>query len=130
MNTVIDLWIAAPLLGTAVILQWTALRTKYRNELTKQRARHEQHQQTASRDIEQAKRQIGQLQHDLAAARLQLKRLSMSGAAPTQSDPHMKEALNRMLDDASASRRHLPTNGFADTQPSLHSQHDVGLLFR
>jgi len=128
MNTVINLWIAAPVLAAAVILQWTVLRTKYRNELTKQHARHEQQQQTTSRDIEQAKRQIGQLQLDLAAATLQVKRLS--AGRPTQSDSRMKEALNRMLDDADASRRHLPTNGFADTEPSPHSPHDIGLLFR
>ena len=104
------------------------LRTKYRNELTRQHARHEQQQQATSRDIEQAKRQVGQLQHDLAAATLQVKRLS--AGRPTQSDSRMKEALDRMLDDADASRRHLPTNGFADTRPSPHSAHDIGLLFR
>ena len=104
------------------------LRTKYRNELTKQHARHEQQQQATSRDIEQAKRQVAQLQHDLAAGTLQVKRLS--AGRPTQSDSRMKEALSRMLDDANASRRHLPTNGFAHTRPSPHSPHDIGLLFR
>jgi len=121
MNTVVNLWIAASVLGTAVILQWIVLRTKYRNETTKQRARHEQQQQIASRHIEQTKRQIGQLQHDLAAATLQVKRLS------AQSDSRMKEELHRMLDGADASRCLLPTNGFADTQPSPHG---IGLLFR
>jgi len=77
-----------------VIIPWTVLRAKYRNELTKQHARHEQQQQTTSRHIEQA-----------------------------------KDALERMLDDASASRRRLPTDGFADTQVS-HSPHDIGLLLR
>jgi hypothetical protein len=130
MNTVVNLWIAAPVLGTAVILQWTVLRTKYRNELTKQHARHVQQQQITSSHFEQAKRQIGQLQHDLAAARLQVKQLSMGRAAPPQSDSRVKEALNRMLDDAPASRRQLPADGFAETQPSPHSQHDIDLLLR
>jgi len=76
--------IAALLLGTAVILQWSVLRTKYRNELTRQRVQHEQQQQITSRHVEQAKRQIGQLQHDFAAAKLQVKRLS------TQSDSRIK----------------------------------------
>ena len=101
---------------------------KYRNELTKQNVRHERQQETTSRDIEQAKRQLGQLQLDLAAAALQVKRLS--AGRPTQSDSRMKEALNRMLDDADASQRHLPTNAFAARQPSPHSAHDIGLLFR
>ena len=124
MNTVVNLWIAAPVLGTALILQWAVLRTKYGHELTKQRDRHEQQQQTTTRDTEQAKWQIGKLQHDLVAATLQVKRSS------TQSDSRIKDAVNRMLDDADALRRHLPTNDFADTQPSPHSQHDVDLLLR
>jgi hypothetical protein len=130
MNAVVNLWIAAPVLGTAVILQWIMLRMKHRNELTKRHARHVQQQQITTSHIEQAKRQIGQLQHDLAAARLQVKRLSMSRAAPQQSDTRAKEALERMLDDASASRSHLPTDGFADTQPSPHSRQDIDLLLR
>ena len=130
MNTVVSLWVAAPILGTAVIVQWTLLRTKHRSELSRQRARHVQQQQTTSHHAEQAKRQIGQLQHDLAAARLQVKQLSTGRAAPSQGDSRVKETLNRMLDDVSASRRHLPIDGFADTQPSPHSQHDIDLLLR
>ena len=130
MNTVVSLWIAAPIIGTAVIVQWTLLRTKHRSELSTQRARHVQQQQTTSHHAEQAKRQIGQLQHDLAAARLKVKQLSTGRAALPRDDSGAKEALHRMLDDASASRRHLPTDGFAETQPSPHSQHDIDLLLR
>jgi len=130
MNTVASLWIATAILGTAVIVQWTMLRAKYRSELTKQRTRYVQAQQTASHHLEQAKRQIAQLQHDLSAARLQVKQLSASRVARRQVDPGVKEELDRMLDDADALRRHLPTNDFADTQPSPHSQHDVDLLLR
>jgi hypothetical protein len=130
MNTVVSLWIAAPVLGKAVILQWTVLRMKYRNELTKQLARCEQQQQATSRDIEQ-----GEAADRATATRLGCCHASSQAAlggraAPTQSDSRMKEALNRMLDDADASRRHPPTNGFVDTQPSPHSPHDIGLLFR
>lgn len=130
MNTVTSLWIAALGLGIAVILQWTVLRTKHRKELTKQHTRHVQQQQTASRYIEQAKRQIGQLQHDLAAARLHVKRLSMGGAAQPQSDSRAKQALEQTLDNAPASRRQLPADGFADTRPMPHSQHHIDLLLR
>ena len=129
MNTIINLWIAAPVLGAAVILQWTVLRTKYRNELTKQHARHEQQQQATSRDIEQAKRQVGQLQHDLAAARLQVKRLTVVAAAPVQNTSPARKTLQRTLDDVSQSRP-LPVDGFADTRPFRHSEHDQGLLLR
>ena len=130
MNTVVHLWIAALVPATAIILQWTVLRTRHRAALTRQHARHVQQQQIASRHIEQAKRQIGQLQHDLAAARLQVKRLAISGAAPPQSNLRAKAALERALDDAEASRRHLPPDGFAETQPSPHSPHDIDLLIR
>jgi hypothetical protein len=130
LNTVVHLWIATLILATAIILQWTVLRTKYRAALTRQHARHVQQQQIASRHIEQAKRQIGQLQHDLAAARLQVKRLSMDRASPPQSNSRAKAALELALDDAAASRRHLPPDGFAETQPSRHSTHDIGLLIR
>ncbi|MFX5272020.1 hypothetical protein ABTD28_20065, partial [Acinetobacter baumannii] len=75
-------------------------------------------QQATSLNLEQAKRQIEQLQHDLAAARLQAKRLALSSAAPSQSRARAKEALERVLDDATASLRRLPADGFADTLPS------------
>ena len=130
LNTVINLWIAAPVFGGALVLQWAVLRTKYRNGLTKQRARHVQQQQTASGHLEQAKRQIGQLQDALAAARRQVKQHTMDGAASLQSRSRAKEALQRTLDDASALRRRLPPDGFADTLPSLQFPHDVGLLLR
>jgi len=130
MSTIVSLWIAAPVLAMTVIVLWTVLRTKHRSELTRQHARHVQQQRTTSQHIEQTKRQIGQLQHDLAAAKLQVKRLSADRASPPQGDSRVKEALNRMLDDASAARRDLPADGFAETQPSPHSQHDIDLLLR
>ena len=130
MNSVVSLWLAAPVLGMAIIVQWTVLRKKHRSELARQHALHMQHQQDVSRHVEQWKRQIGQLQHDLAAARLQVKQLSMGRAARAQGESRVKETLDRMLDDAAASRPALPADGFAETQPSPHSRHDIDLLIR
>ncbi|WP_372526704.1 hypothetical protein [Piscinibacter sp.] len=127
MNTIVNLWPVALALGVAVSLQWAVLRTKYRIELTRQRARHVQQRHTTSRNLEQFKRQIGQLQHDLAAARMQAKRLSHDGAALQR---RAREELLRTLDDAPTSRHGLPINGFADTQPSPLSPPCVGLMFR
>jgi len=130
MNTVLSLWIAGPALGIAVIVQWAVLRTKYRNELTRQHARHVQQQQTMGLHVQQAKRQIGQLQHDLAAARLQVKRLTLVAATPVQSDSRANKTLQSALDDAWETSRRLPVDGFADTRPFRHSQHDADLLLR
>ncbi len=74
----------------------------------------------ASKRTDRAPRstQIAQLQHDLAAAKLQATRYATDDAALRQSRSRAKEALQRTLDDAEASCRHLPPNGFADTMPS------------
>jgi len=130
MNTVLSLWIAGPALGIAVFVQWAVLRTKYRNELTRQHARHVQQQQTMNMHVQQAKRQIGQLQHDLAAARLQVKRLTAVAAATVQNESPPRNTLARTPDNASQSRPRLPVDGFADTRPFRHSEHDQGLLLR
>ena len=111
MNAIFILWVLAIVLGVSLILQGVALRTAYRRKVAKQSAKHLHFQQTMNGQFEQTKRQIGQLQNDLAAARLQLKRAGKSAAAPRQ-------ALERDLDDASAPGHRLPVNGFADTQPS------------
>ncbi len=130
MNTIVNLWPVALALGVAVSLQWAVLRTKYRSELTRQRARHVQQRHTTSRDLEQFKRQIGQLQHDLAAARMQAKRNAQDGAALQRSRSRAREELLRTLDDATTTRRGLPIDGFADTLPAPLSPHGVGLMFR
>jgi hypothetical protein len=111
MNATFILCSLAIVLGTSLILQGVVLRIVYRRKVTKQHAKHLQFQQTINGQVEQTKRQIGQLQSDLAAARAQLKQGGKSVAAPRQ-------ALDRELDDASGSRHQLPVNGFADTQPS------------
>jgi len=99
-------------------LQWSVLRGRYRSELTVQHARHQLQEQTTSQYLEQARKQIAQLQHDLAAAKLQAKQYASDDAALRQSRSRAKEALQRTLDDADASCRRLPPDGFADTMPS------------
>jgi septal ring factor EnvC (AmiA/AmiB activator) len=112
MSTISILWAAlASVLGSALILQGIALRTAYRRKFARQHAKQLQLQQTVNDQFEQAMRQICQLQNELAAARLQLKRVGKSAAASRQ-------ALERELDRAEALRHRLPVNGFADTQPS------------
>ena len=130
MNDLITLALAALVCSAAVIFQWAVLQTRYRNALAKQRARHLQQQQTTSQHLEQARRQIGQLQHDLAAAMLQAKRHTTSEAVPAQSRSRAKEALDRALEDAAATWRRLPPDGFADTLPSPQYPHDADLLLR
>ncbi len=130
MDSLISVWIAGPTFGTAVVAQWILLRLKYRSELAKQHARHVHHHQIMSRHMEQWKRQIGQLQHDLSAARLQVKQLSAGRVVRPQGESWMAEALNQMLDNAAPSRPSLPPDGFAETQPSPHLQQCNDLLLR
>ena len=130
MDSVISVWIAGPTFGTAVVAQWILLRLKYRSELGKQHGQHVHHHQIMSRHMEQWKRQIGQLQHDLAAARLQVKQMSAGRVVRPQGESWMVEALNQMLDKAAPSRPSLPADGFAETQPSPHVQQRNDLLLR
>ena len=111
MNTIIILSALAIVLGASLILQGIVLRTAYRRKVAKQHTKHLQFRQAVNGQFEQTKRQIGQLQNDLATARLQLKRFGKGAVSPRQ-------ALERELDAAAALRHHLPVNGFADTQPS------------
>jgi len=111
MSTISVLWAPASVLGTSLILQGIVLRSAHRRKVAKQHAKHLHFQQTVNGQIEQTKRQIGQLQNELAAARLQLKRVGKSALVP-------RRALERALDDAEGLRHRLPANGFADTQPA------------
>ncbi len=128
MSTVLHLWIAALVFGAAGVLQWAVLRSRYRKELTKQHAKLVQHHQSWCRHTEQVKRQIAQLQHDLASARLQVKRLSTG--RESQCEPDVKDRLERALDDAAASRQGLPADGFAETRPAPYAGREAALWIR
>jgi ABC-type transporter Mla subunit MlaD len=123
----------ATLLGMACLalmgLQWWWQRRTHGRSLARQQHRHVQQLQNVSRNLDQAKRQIEQLQHDLAAARLQLKRVS-SHAVIVQQQASARAALQRTLDEASdaTSALRLPPDGFADTLPSPQYPEYLALL--
>lgn len=118
MSTLTTLCAFAVVLAAGLGLQGVLLRAAFRREIAKQNARHTQVQQTMVRHLEQAKRQIGHLQSEIAEARLRLKRSVRSDAGSTQRPSPARHALEREIDNASATRKFLPVDGFADTQPS------------
>ena len=129
MNTNAILWVAGATLLLITVGQWIVLRSRYLDGLNKQRTRHSLQLQTAGQHIEQAKRQIAQLQLDLGGARSQLARL-----AARQANANAIAA--RPASDAQAARREAgvtakrgePFDGFADTLPALQYPHDGSLL--
>ena len=129
MNINAILWAAGAVLMLVTLGQWIVLRSRYLDGLNQQRTRHALQLQTAGQHIEQAKRQIAQLQLDLGGARSQLARI----AARQQ---HMAAAPVRAAADAQSARREAgvtakrgePFDGFADTLPALQYPHDPGVL--
>jgi hypothetical protein len=137
MSTALLPWLMAALLALAsATLQWTVLRARHRQALEAQRARLETQQKVTVAKLDHAKRQIAQLQQDLAAARLELKRRPQRAAAPApvaRSSPPALEELLRVLDDDEddvPARHRLPADGFADTLPSPQYPHGPELLRR
>ena len=130
MNTVITLIVATLAFAGGAVVQWFVLRAMHRAKLTKLCARHREAQRTANDCIVQARRQVDQLQHDLAAARLQAKRNRTDAGTSVENRAQAKEALLRSLDDASRSQHRLPNNSFADTLPSEQYPQGLDLLLR
>lgn len=124
------LFIAVALVALAA--QALVMRAAHRRELARQQAKHQQHQQLVTGQVEQTRKQIGQLQSDLATARRELRQLTRkSTAAPAQRDQAaIKQSLEREIDAASASRPQLPPDGFADTQPTLGGTQYGSLLIQ
>lgn len=120
MSTTFILWIAAIGTCAALAMQWVMLRSRYLKGLELQRARHQQQQQLVQQRLEHAKQQIGQLQHALTAARLQVKRQL---AAPAQAVPPQSVG-----NTGPVAHHTLANDGFADTLPSPQFAHDVSLL--
>jgi predicted RNase H-like nuclease (RuvC/YqgF family) len=123
-------WVLAIVLGAFLILQGAVLRIVHRRKAARQHARYQQAEQAMNGKIEQTKRQIGQLQTDLAAARRQIKQLGKGHAQPVPDLAAERWALERELDDAPSSRHALPPNGFADTRPSPQVTQFGSLLFQ
>ncbi len=123
-------WILAIVLSALLVLQGVVLRTVHRRKVARQHARQLQLEQATNSKIEQAKRQIGQLQTDLAAARRQIKQLVKTTVQPVPDLAADRQALERELDDAPFSRQPPPANGFADTRPAPQSTQFGSLLFQ
>jgi sRNA-binding protein len=124
MNTNTILWLAGVVIVLVTAAQWVLLRWRYLDGLAKQRARHAQQMQTAGLHLEQARRQIAQLQLDLGNARSQLARLAPRQAVPARPTP----ATQAREEAHAAPRRSEPFDGFADTLPSPQYPHDPKVL--
>jgi len=115
----------------SLVTQALVMRAAHRRGLARQQTRHQQNQQALKEQFEQTRKQIGQLQSDLATARREIRQLTKkSPAAPAQRDPAAaRQAIEREI-DAAASRRELPTDGFAETQPSVEVTQYGSLLIQ
>jgi hypothetical protein len=124
------LWMLAVALGAGLVLQAVVLRTAYRRKAAMLHARHLQSQQTLSDKLDKAKRQVGQLQNDLAAARRQIVQLGKDSVASVQGSVSPRQLLERELDAAPAERYTQSAEGFADTQPAPMVTQHGSLLFQ
>ncbi|HKW85318.1 MAG TPA: hypothetical protein VJN68_16340, partial [Burkholderiaceae bacterium] len=96
----------------ALAAQALAMRASHRRALARQQAKHQQQQQALSGQFEQTRKQISQLQSDLANARRELRQLSRKSPTPAPRDTAAaKQALEREIDAASASRHAPPPDG-------------------
>ncbi len=125
MNVTTILWLAGLGASAVIAVQWIFLRTRYLKGITQQRARHQQSQQTIHQQLEQAKRQISHLQHELSSSKQQLARLAAKLPSPAR--PRPVAVPKRSHEDATEDRKSLPVDGFADTLPTPQFPHDVAL---
>lgn len=121
-------WLLVIGLGAGLVLQSVLLRNAHRRRLAVQHAVLAKTQQAMNGKLDKTKQQISQLQNDLSQARMLLKRASRPGTVvPLRTVS--RQALERDLDQTTASRYALPPDGFADTQPaSPDTQHGSLLL--
>lgn len=123
VNTI--LWLAAALSSVVIVAQWVFLRGRYLTGITEQRSRHQQAQQATYQQLEQAKRQIGHLQHELSLSKQQIARLASKLPSPARPRPMAVPSHHR--DEAPDTRRSLPKDGFADTLPTPQFPRDAAL---
>lgn len=128
MNTSAILWLAGAMLVLVTFAQWVLLRSRYLDGLSKQRVRHVQQMQTAGLYIDQAKRQIAQLQQDLGTARSLIARQAARQAVVAAPMRPAANAEQARQDAGVTARRGEPFDGFADTLPALQYPHDPQLL--
>jgi heme exporter protein D len=127
MNVNTILWVAAAGSSVAVVAQWVFLRSRYLKGITQQRTRHQQTQQATHQQLEQAKRQIGHLQHELSLSKQQIARLAVKVPSPAVARARPVAVPHRQRDDAAETRRSLPVDGFADTLPTPQFPYDAAL---
>ena len=123
----------ALVIAVTLVIQALVMRTAHRRSLARQHTRHQQHQQTLNGQFEQTRKQIAQLQSELANARRELRQLtkkSNPGVAVQRDPVAVKQSLEREIDAAGAARRPLPADGFADTQPSVEVTQHGSLLIQ
>ena len=119
------LWLATVASGAVIVAQWIFLRSRYLDGINQQRTRHQQSQQTAHQQLDQAKRQISHLQHELSVSKQQLARLAAKVPSPTR--PRPMAGPHRLRDEVSHARHTLPVDGFADTLPTPQFPHDIAM---
>src|SRR5882762_8765409 len=118
-----SLWPYIVVNGLLVAVVWAWMHARYKKRLASEKARYVQFQQASSRFMLEAKRQVAQLNTDLAAARLAVKRAVQERAAPARTPATVKQTTKRI--DVATTRTQLPVDGFADTLPSLQFSADT-----
>lgn len=120
---------------SASVLYCTFMARRCRTSLARAQARHDKQRHALTENLDRAKRQIGQLQDELSAARREIDRLTYATAEPVVPPPSpaaiaaAKQELARVLADEAPTRR-VPAHGFADTLPSLMFAEEAGLMIR
>jgi len=97
-------------------LTWWGCAWWYGRKLADLQQRLDKTRQTAGEHVSAARRQIAQLNKELAE-RPPLSKGQRQARDDAADAAARKAALEKSLDDGSATTQRLPTNGFADTQP-------------
>lgn len=126
-------WILCAVLGALLVASFVLQRSASEKRLAALQAKHAQYQKEVNGKFDGMKRQVGQLQNELLAARqlLQEAQELVAAAAPPRVDPAAaRQAMLRELDAGDGTRRSRGSSndGFADTQVSVQDTDDSDLL--
>jgi soluble lytic murein transglycosylase-like protein len=113
----IQFWLVAAIVPPVALLLWWAMRTTHGKRLAAVQARHLKAQQSAAALLQQSRKQIAQLQQELAAARLAATRPTRVERPRSTVSPAARDCLMKILDEAPQAARALPVDGFAETMP-------------
>ena len=121
MNSLVWTIVIAVVAAATLVTQALMMRAAHRRTLARQHAKYQQHQQTQASQVEQTRKQIAQLQSELATARREVRQLTKKSAVAVapRDQAAIKQSLEREIDAGSAARSALPKDGFAETQPQL-----------